>query len=163
MRRTLIALAAGAALALPASASADVVVGAGVLNAGPTPNANVLVNAGVNLGPATPLGVTVSLAVPSLARNVGVVKCLRAEGKQASMVVRFIEPVSDQQGTFVGQVFWFDDRGLLGLLGPVDRGYNFRLKEAQLAGEFATCPPVTPPAIFGYRNILLGDFTVLDI
>jgi len=144
----------------PAAASADSVIGVAVLPQGPTPFTNINVQAGVNLGPDFPLGVNVALATDLSITLVGVVQCIRAEGKKASIVTRFLQPLTTNQGDFVGQVFWFEDRGLLGLLGQKDRVRNFRLTEAELSGTYSTCPSVTPT--LPYNEIRFGDLTVLD-
>ena len=161
MRKKCLAAIVGAFFALPAAASsADAVLGGAVLPQGPTPFTNLNISAGVRLGPHAALGVSVLTATNLDFALVGVVRCVRAEGRRASVVVRFLDPLTNGQGDFVGQVFWFEDRGLLGLLGQKDRIRNFRLTESELSGEFRNCPSVTPP--LPYSEIRAGDITVLD-
>jgi hypothetical protein len=160
MRKIYLAILVGASLMVPAAASADVVAGVAVLPQGPTPYTNVNINAGVDLGFGFPLGVNVLTDTSLQFALVGVVQCLRVEGKRASVVTRFLDPLTNGQGDFVGQVFWFEDRGLLGLLGQRDRVRNFRLTESELSGQYSTCPSVTSP--LPYNEIRAGDITVID-
>ncbi len=161
MRTRFLALIVGAFFAVPAAvATADAVVGVAVLPQGPTPYTNININAGINLGSHAALGLNVLTATSLDFALVGVVQCLRAEGKRASVVTRFLDPLTNGQGDFVGQVFWFEDRGLLGIPRR-DRVRNFRLTESELQGQYSSCPSVVPP--FPYGEIRFGDITVLDL
>jgi hypothetical protein len=159
MRKIYLAIVLGASLMFPAAASANVVAGVAVLPQGPTPYTNININAGVDLGFGFPIGANVLTDTSLQFALVGVVQCLRVEGKRASVVTRFLDPLTNGQGDFVGQVFWFEDRGLL-RLGQRDRVRNFRLTESELSGQYATCPSVTPP--LPYNEIRAGDISVLD-